>query len=226
MCMMALLASPLFAQEKAGEGKAKTEKVKAEKVSLVKGHEGTIAELNVEKKSLVISVETGKVTVHVTPETKLMKEGESVSLDKFKVGDAVVFGFKPRSKTDLSFLADKLSYIAFIRRKVVEGEVVSFDRAKGELKLKSDGQELTIGLTKVTRYFLNGKQLKAAEVELKPGSKVYVGYSSTGMAYAVFDKASWETYAKHEMQMIEVGKKRVKPKEGTKPHQETKTEGK
>jgi len=221
LCMMVLLASPLLAQEKAGKGK-----VKAEKVSLVEGREGTIAELNVEKKSLVISVETGKATVNVTPETKLMKGGESVSLDKFKVGDAVVFGFKPRSRTELSFLADKLSYIAFIRRKVVEGEVVSFDREKGELKLKSDGQELTIGLTKVTRYFLGGEQLKAAQVELKPGSKVYVGYSTTGMAYAVFDKASWEAYAKYEMQMIEAKKKRVKPKEDAKPKQETKPEGK
>lgn len=216
-----------FAGKEAKPTKPAEEKkveAKAEKVTkrLTEGRKGTIVEASEAKAQVVIDSEGVKVTAHVAADTVLMKDGEKASLRDFKAGDAVVFGFKPRSNTELRFLADELSFVAFIRRETVKGEVISFSSDKGELKLKTEKGEGTIQLTKVTRYFLGGKQLKGADVQLKPGDKVYVGYSTTGMAYVVFDKDSWKIYAQMELQKMQkkLERKRLEgaaPKEKKKP---------
>ncbi|MCX7777613.1 MAG: hypothetical protein N2381_06105 [Armatimonadetes bacterium] len=210
--MAILLAAIAIAAEGAKPTKTPAaEAVKAVKKPLIEGRKGNIAEVVEAKAQVVIESEGVKVTANVVADTIVMKDGKKASLKDFKAGDAVMFGFKPRSKTDLRFLADELSFIAFIRRETVKGEVISFDREKGELKLKTEKGEETIALTKVTRYFLGGKQLKGADVQLKPGDKVYVGYSVTGMAYAVFDEASWKPYAQVELKRAE---KKAQKKEG------------
>lgn len=204
---MLLIAFVIAAEEakptKTPEKKEAKVEAKVPKGRLVEGLKGKVVEVSEAKGQVVIESEGAKVTAHVAADTVVMRDGKRASLKDFKAGDGVMFGFKPRSKTELRFLSDELSFVAFIMRETVKGSVVSFDREKGELKLKTEKGEESVSLTKVTRYFLGGKQLKGADVRLKPGEEVYVGYSTTGMAYAVFDEASWKLYAQAELQRLE-----------------------
>lgn len=232
-----LFAVFAIAAEEAKTAKPEVKEAKAEakapKKRLVEGLKGKVVEVNEAKAQVVIESEGEKVTAHVAADAVVMKDGKKASLKDFKAGDVVMFGFKPRSRTELRFLSDELSFVAFIMRETVKGSVVSFDRAKGELKLKTEKGEETVSLTRVTRYFLGGKQLKGADVQLKPGDEVYVGYSTTGMAYAVFDEASWKLYAQVELERAARKAEKKVLKEGApkaktegKPQKEEKTEGK
>ena len=191
------------AQEKEGKEAKPTQQAQMFKTirkSLLRGYVATIIEVIPSEGRVVLQRDAEKLTAQITTEgkrpTQLMKDGKRVTLKDFKANEAVVFAFKPRSRRYLRFLADPLSYIAFIRRSVLKVEVVALDKTKRQITIKTaDGKEHIVPLSRQCLYFLNGRRVKFADVQLKPGTKLWVAFTTTAKVHALFDDKTWKSYA-------------------------------